>query len=350
MSYYKTLGISDKATPAEIKAAYRKLALIYHPDKQGDPVKFKELNNAYTTLSDPERRANYDCFGDMPPDFDEQNNTYVVKITLTLEQIYLGYIHHQKIMSKSICPDCILFMETCAECSGSGNVVQMMNIGPFMQQIRAKCKSCFSGQKKKEDKENNCKKCAGTCFCCYTKTIDIKFQPGCLDLTKRIQVGDYSYIINATIAPHDVYTIINSQLHCSLSINLGESLTETYQKTLTFLDGSSIYIAPTWIIEPGDQYIIRGKGLTKRTNLIVKFNVVFPEKFTEKRKEYLKKIFGITTSNARPEESVQLFKYNGITDNEDHDFNGMPGGMPGGIHGMPGGMPGGVHVQNCAQQ
>ena len=82
MSYYTVLNIPTTASQSEIKSAYRKLALVYHPDKQGDPIKFKELSNAYSVLSDPEKKAKYDCFGDIPPDFDEQNNTYVIKINL----------------------------------------------------------------------------------------------------------------------------------------------------------------------------------------------------------------------------------------------------------------------------
>jgi len=61
--YYKILGVSKSATSAEIKKAYRKLAHKYHPDKGGDQEKFKEINEAYQTLSNPQKRAQYDQFG-----------------------------------------------------------------------------------------------------------------------------------------------------------------------------------------------------------------------------------------------------------------------------------------------
>lgn len=67
MDYYKTLGAKKDSTPAEIKKAYRKLALRYHPDKnKGDKkseAKFKEINEAYAVLSDPEKKKQYDMFG-----------------------------------------------------------------------------------------------------------------------------------------------------------------------------------------------------------------------------------------------------------------------------------------------
>jgi molecular chaperone DnaJ len=61
--YYKVLGIEKNASKEEIKKAYRKLALKYHPDRGGDQEKFKEINEAYQILSNTEKRAQYDQFG-----------------------------------------------------------------------------------------------------------------------------------------------------------------------------------------------------------------------------------------------------------------------------------------------
>lgn len=60
MSYYDTLGISKTANPEEIKKAYRKLASQHHPDKGGDTAKFQQIEEAYRTLSDPQKRSEYD--------------------------------------------------------------------------------------------------------------------------------------------------------------------------------------------------------------------------------------------------------------------------------------------------
>ncbi len=63
MDYYKLLGIDKNASADEIKKAYRKLALKHHPDKGGDEAEFKKINEAYQVLSDPQKRAQYDRFG-----------------------------------------------------------------------------------------------------------------------------------------------------------------------------------------------------------------------------------------------------------------------------------------------
>jgi DnaJ-class molecular chaperone len=66
--YYKTLGIEKNASKEEIKKAFHKMAHKYHPDKKdGDEAKFKEVNEAYQTLSDDQKRASYDQFGSDGP-------------------------------------------------------------------------------------------------------------------------------------------------------------------------------------------------------------------------------------------------------------------------------------------
>jgi len=120
MDHYKTLGVAKNATPDQIKTAYRKLASVHHPDKGGDTAKFQEIQSAYETLSDPDKKQEYDRpqpqgFGGFPGGFSfhsggmnmddifgqmfggtfnqprqPQNPTYKTTLGITLEQAYAG--------------------------------------------------------------------------------------------------------------------------------------------------------------------------------------------------------------------------------------------------------------------
>ena len=122
MDHYNTLGVSKTATPDEIKKAYRKLASQHHPDKGGDKAKFQDIQAAYDTLSNPDKRQQYDNpmpqgfhhagAGGMPPGFENifshmfgggnpfdpfgqrrqqpQQQVFRTAINITLEQAYSG--------------------------------------------------------------------------------------------------------------------------------------------------------------------------------------------------------------------------------------------------------------------
>ena len=77
MSHYQTLGVAESASPEELKAAFRSLAKLHHPDMGGDQAKFQQINEAYSTLSDPNARAHYDHTRRNPqPQFNQQHQAY----------------------------------------------------------------------------------------------------------------------------------------------------------------------------------------------------------------------------------------------------------------------------------
>lgn len=81
-NYYSVLGVDKKADQKAIKSAYRKLAMKHHPDKGGNEAKFKEINQAYETLSDDKKRETYDLYGEaglnqgVPPQPGQQYNPF----------------------------------------------------------------------------------------------------------------------------------------------------------------------------------------------------------------------------------------------------------------------------------
>jgi DnaJ-class molecular chaperone len=121
MDYYSVLGVSRNSSPEEIKQAYRRLAMKHHPDKGGDEAKFKEINEAYDTLGDPQKKAAYDnppqmrgfpgagndgfsfnvngvdlndlfghIFGQRQPPHHQNQQVYRTRVTVTLVEVYNG--------------------------------------------------------------------------------------------------------------------------------------------------------------------------------------------------------------------------------------------------------------------
>ena len=76
MDYYSLLGINKSASQEELKKAYKKSSMQHHPDRGGDEEKFKEINEAYATLKDPQKRAGYDRFGTSDPQQQQQRGGF----------------------------------------------------------------------------------------------------------------------------------------------------------------------------------------------------------------------------------------------------------------------------------
>jgi DnaJ-class molecular chaperone len=184
--YYSILGIDKSASDDEIKKAFRSLALKYHPDKNqeaGAEEKFKEINEAYETLSDGDKKRRYDMGEEPnqgnvnmnmnPQDIFEQffsgsghpfaqmfgqqnknkrgNSIYQIKIKLS--DAHTGLMKKLKVNIKKTCFDC---KTNCKNCGGKGMI--MTQHGPFIQQHT--CGNC-AGNGMISSKNSSCKNCLG---------------------------------------------------------------------------------------------------------------------------------------------------------------------------------------------
>jgi len=343
MDYYETLGVKKDATSTEIKKAYHKLAIKYHPDKAPEDKKeeytkkFQKIGEAYEVLSDPDKRKMYDetgstdfkeginpfdifaeMFGNSNPGFFKSgfrmNNDHFMKktekksapvvhqVNLKLEDLFNGKTVKLKITKKAIfsrdssepCKDKLSeTWETCKECSGLGSKTITKQLAPgFVTQMNVQCEKCLSTGDILKD---------NYILKDHQEIIEIKIIRG-MDIRKEHVIagagncypgthpGDI--IIAFQLLNHDTFHLNKSDLVMNKKILLSEALCG-YEFNIKELDGTLFKIKSKDIVKPGTSKIIPGKGMyineKDRGNLVINFEIEFPDSLLIHQKKNLKK-------------------------------------------------------------
>eukprot|EP00088_Acartia_fossae_P071717 TRINITY_DN991_c0_g1_i1.p1 TRINITY_DN991_c0_g1~~TRINITY_DN991_c0_g1_i1.p1 ORF type:complete len:410 (-),score=131.90 TRINITY_DN991_c0_g1_i1:985-2214(-) len=353
--FYDVLGCAPTASESDLKKAYRKLAMKYHPDKNpeaGD--KFKEISLAYEILSNPEKRRIYDQGGEQaikeggsggggggfhsPMDvFDmffgggeggfgrgrhrgpRRTKNLVHQLSVTLEDLYKGTTRKLALQKNVICDSCDGIggkpgcYKKCDVCRGSGMQVRIQQIGPGMvQQIQSMCQECH-GEGESVDPKLRCKKCNGKKVIRERKILEVNVDKGMDDGHKitfseegdqepGLEPGDIIIVLDEK--QHDVYKRNGMDLIMKMDISLREALCG-FKKTIQTLDDRTLVIQtiPGEIIKTGDFKAVMGEGMPQYRNpfekgrLIISFTVVFPERLDQ---DIASKIAAVLPAEAEP--------------------------------------------------
>ena len=372
---YDTLGVNKSSSDSEIKKAYRKLALKHHPDrnlnnKEEAEAKFKEISFAYEILSNPEKKEKYDRFGldsvknsgesNINP-FDIFSNLFggggmggmddlfsgqrapqktrakdrVEQMNATLEEIYNCKVKRFNIQKKIIClkcngtggknPDSVII---CNKCEGKGQIIEIKTMGPgFISQSTRICYVC-NGKGKIIKENEKCLECDGTKYTQITKRINVTLSKNIRNGSKIIvegeadevidsyNKGDLIFVVNEK--KHNVFQRENNDLILLKNILLSEALTKT-SFFIEHLDKRKLLIEIDTIITPTTKKKILYEGLNKDGDLIIHFNIIFPNILDKDRKKYLNKLLPV------PQSTIDLSNKYEIPTIEDYfnesDFN-----------------------------
>lgn len=365
--YYEVLGVSKSATADEIKHAFRKMAMQYHPDRNpGDKTaeqKFKEVNEAYEVLKDDQKRAAYDRYGKAafeggmggsnpfgggfgfnPEDLSDvfsnifsdfmgagrNSGRYEARcgadlsynLSITLEEAFKGVEKEIKIKTTEPCKTCHGFgtadgkeAPVCETCHGTGKVRRQQG-GFFV--FETTCPTCHG---EGHAVKNKCKDCGGLGVKRIEKSIKVKVPAGVEDSVRMRVAGEgeaglrgaakgdlYIYV---NIEEHKLYERHNADLYTVVPVSM---VCATLGGTLEIpgIDGKKLELNVPEGTQTGAQIRLKGEGMplmnsAKRGDLFVGIKVETPTHLNKKQKELLEEFQSLGGMDTCQPETKKFF-------------------------------------------
>jgi molecular chaperone DnaJ len=356
--FYEILGISKSASDAEIKKAYRKKALEFHPDKNPDnpaaEEQFKLAAEAYEVLSDPQKKAKYDQYGhqafdgaggfsgghggmnmdDIFSQFGDifgggfggfggggggprraKGSNMRIKVKLTLEEIANGVEKKVKVKRKVQAPG--VSYKTCTTCNGQGQVMRVTNTILGRMQSASTCPSC-GGSGQILDKKPNNADAQGMIL--EDETVSIKIPAGVVD-GMQLKVSGKGNDAPGNSIPGDLIVVIEEleheflkregeNLHYDLYISFAEAVLGI-SKDIEAVNGK-VRIKLEEGIQSGKILRLKGKGIPSINgygsgDLLVHVNVWTPKTLTKEQKQFFENALNDDNFTPHPEKSDKSF-------------------------------------------
>ena len=352
---YEILGVSKDASESEIKKAFRRRARELHPDvnKAADAEdQFKELNEAYDVLSDPNKRAQYDRFGTIPGaagggygggsgyvDFDDlfgggfggmgdifssffggqggqggrparkEGRDMGVGLRITLEEVARGVEKEIVYDRLAPCPDCKGTglgengkVVTCPECGGKGRVVSVQRTFLGDMQTATTCKKCNGTG---SSIENPCPECEGQGRVPDRQRVTVKVPAGIRD-GQQLRVGGFGeagiqgaqagdLIVTCRVQPHEFFERDGDDLHGRANVSFIQAILSAEIEIDGIMPDEKVQVRIPAGCQNEQVVRVKGFGMPRlksdiRGSMYVHVNVVIPEKITKKQRELLEKL------------------------------------------------------------
>jgi len=364
--YYEVLGVARTANGDEIKRAYRRLAMKYHPDRNnGDgradaEIKFKECSEAYEILSDDNTRKRYDQFGHQgvhgQHDFSHMDVTDIfsmfdeifgggafgrsgrggaprqrsargydleTQVELSLQEVAAGAEKTIEFERQDTCETCRgtgakpgTSPTVCVQCGGQGRIAQQGFGGMF--RMVTTCPNCRGRGSVVKD---HCKSCGGTGRQLRKRVVTVKIPAGVHEGQAVRIVGEgeageagspagdlHCYI---TIKPHPLFSRHNNDLVCQIPISFTQAALGGEIEVPT-LKGTDRFTIPSGT-QHGEVFKLKGRGLPdirsyKAGDQVIQIMVEIPKKLSERQKQLLREFFASEDSSVMPQRKGFLDK------------------------------------------